>query len=58
MIDPNDDNPWESRVRLKPAGVGTFRMIEGEGQYGELLQFEIDPEGRVTGLRGPSYYLP
>ena len=58
MIDPNDDNPWESRVRLKPVGVGTFRMIEGEEQYGELLRFEVDSEGRVTGLRGPSYYLP
>ncbi len=58
MIDPNDDNPWESRVRLKPVGVGTFRVIEGEGQYGELVRFEVDSEGRVTGLRWPSYYMP
>lgn len=50
MIHPNAENPWESRVTLKPVGPHTFRMIGGAWN-GELLQFEVDPNGRVTRLR-------
>ncbi len=56
-INPGKDNPWESRWLLKPVGPNTFRMIESGGFYGDLLWFEVDPEGRVTALRaGGEHY--
>ena len=55
MIVPDADNPWESRVTLKPAGPHTFRMTGGAAS-GELLEFQLDGQGRVTRLIAGSYY--
>ena len=55
MIVPDAENPWESRVTLKPAGPHTFRMSGGSAS-GELLEFQLDGQGRVTRLIAGSYY--
>ena len=55
MISPEAANPWESRIRLTPAGPNTFRM-HGGGNDGELLKFEMDPNGRVTRFTAGSYF--
>jgi D-alanyl-D-alanine carboxypeptidase len=59
MIVPEDDNPWESRLLLEPAGPHTFRMIPTgytTGAIGELLTFEMDQAGKVVRVRAPHYY--
>lgn len=56
MVNPRAENPWNSRVTLKPIGPHTFRMIRVGGRYGELVHFEVDPTGRVTRLRGTAQY--
>jgi CubicO group peptidase (beta-lactamase class C family) len=50
MIVPEAENPWESRVTLKPAGPHTFRMVFSiaTGPGGELLRFDLDSAGRAT----------
>lgn len=55
MIVPDAANPWESRVRLAPAGPNTF-VMHGGGNDGELLKFDIDASGAVTRLTAGSYY--
>jgi D-alanyl-D-alanine carboxypeptidase len=55
MIIPDAANVWESRVRLTPVGPHTFRM-NGGGNNGELLKFEVDGSGVVTGMIAGSYY--
>jgi D-alanyl-D-alanine carboxypeptidase len=49
LVVPDASNPWESRVRLVPAGPHTFRMAGGSAN-GELLRFEVDAAGRVIRL--------
>ena len=55
MVVPDASNPWESRVRLTPAGLHTFRMTGGPAN-GELVKFELDQDGNVTRLTAGSYY--
>jgi hypothetical protein len=55
MVVPDAENPWESRVRLTPVGLHTYRMTGGSSS-GELLKFEVDAEGRVTRLVAGNYY--
>jgi CubicO group peptidase (beta-lactamase class C family) len=55
MITPDSANPWESRIRLTPAGPNTFKM-HGGSQDGEMLRFEMDSSGKVTQLTAGSYY--
>ncbi len=56
MLSPDADNPWEARVRLKPVGPHTFRMIGGSSS-GELLRFELDSSGHVVRLIAGNYYM-
>jgi hypothetical protein len=58
MITPEADNPWESRILLKPVSQHTFRMTSTEGfaAIGELLKFELDAEGRVNRVATPNSY--
>ncbi len=59
MINPNDDNPWESRVILKPAGPRAFTMVAPGFSYadiGEILTFEMDATGKVARVRTPYFY--
>jgi D-alanyl-D-alanine carboxypeptidase len=62
MIAPEDDNPWNSRLILKPVGPHTFRVVApgfSFGAIGELLTFEMDSSGKVARLRTPnSHFLP
>jgi hypothetical protein len=55
MIVPDADNPWESKVVLNPVAPDTFRMVGG-GASGELLRFEVDPQGRVVAMTAGNYY--
>jgi CubicO group peptidase (beta-lactamase class C family) len=55
MISPEAATPWESRVRLAPAGPQTFKMVGG-GSDGELLKFEVDQTGKATRFATGSYY--
>lgn len=59
MIVPESDNPWESRVKLKPVNKRTFQAIPSQQSYslnGELLTFELDEQGRVKRFGSPSSY--
>lgn len=55
LIVPDAANPWESRVRLTPAGADTF-LMHGGGNDGELLKFDVDADGAVTRLTAGNYY--
>ncbi len=55
MISPESANPWDSRVRLTPAGPNTFKM-HGGSQDGELIKFELDLSGKATKFIAGSYY--
>lgn len=55
MISPDSASPWTSRIRLTPAGPNTFKM-NGGGNDGELLKFEVDANGKVTRLDASSYF--
>lgn len=59
MIVPEADNPWESRMILRPAGAHTFRMIAPgftTGPIGELLTFEMNASGKVVRVRTDNFY--
>jgi D-alanyl-D-alanine carboxypeptidase len=56
IVDPSDDDPWESRVRLEPVAPDTFRMKTGS-QEGELIQFTIDANGNVIRMSEPGDYM-
>jgi len=62
LIVPEADNPWDSRLILKPVRAHTFRMVAPGftyGPIGELLTFEMDGKGKVARVRTPSsYWLP
>jgi CubicO group peptidase (beta-lactamase class C family) len=62
MVFPQAENPWESRIVLKPVRPHTFRMTPAGVTYaaiGELLTFEVGDDGRATRLRAPnSYWVP
>jgi CubicO group peptidase (beta-lactamase class C family) len=59
MVLPEADNPWESRILLKPVRAHTFRLTPVGTTYaaiGELLTFELDKEGNVRRARTPNSY--
>ncbi|PYQ08366.1 MAG: serine hydrolase [Acidobacteria bacterium] len=59
MIVPEADNPWSSRMILRPVGPNTFRMVGTGPTYepiGELLTFEMDDKEKVTRVRTPYFY--
>ena len=61
MIFPNQPDPLEGMVKLKPEGPHTFRMETKEhfGNNGELAIFEVDDKGNVVRLRvGQNYTYP
>lgn len=55
MFVPDAENPWDSRVVLKPVAAHTFRMVGG-GASGELLRFEVDSQGKVVSMTAGNYY--
>ena len=59
IINPTDDNPWESRIILEPAGSHAFRMVARGFTYadiGEILTLEMDPTGKVARVSTPYFY--
>ena len=59
IIFPDADDPWESRVTLKPVGTHRFRAIPTELSYslnGEILVFEFDESGAIKRFGRPSFY--
>ena len=59
LISPDAENPWESRLLLKPVAANTFRMTAPSFSYeaiGELLTFESGPDGRVTRMKTDNSY--
>lgn len=61
MIDPTEMDPQGTLLKLIPVGPHTFRM-EGESGYadvGELVVFELGPEGKVARVKvGSNYTYP
>jgi CubicO group peptidase (beta-lactamase class C family) len=60
-IDPSLPDPTEGMTRLLPAGEHTFRMESADGytSHGELIVFEMGPDGRVARVRiGANYAEP
>ena len=62
MIVPDAENPWETRLLLKPVSGHTFRIVPTgftSGPIGELLTFELDAGGRVRRVSTPNgYWVP
>lgn len=59
LISPDAENPWESRLLLKPVAANTFRMTAPSFSYeaiGELLTFELGPDGGVTRMKTENSY--
>lgn len=59
MIIPEADNPWETRVKLEPAGEHTFRAVPNQWSYslnGETIKFEIDANGRALRVGTANFY--
>lgn len=61
LINPEAENPWETRTLLKPIQekAHTFRMVSPSPGYsasGELLWFEVAPDGRVTRMSTANNY--
>ncbi len=59
MIVPEADNPWSSRIILRPVAPNAFKMVATGFSYepiGELLTFEMDAQNRVTRVRTPYFY--
>ena len=57
LIAPEEENPWQARILLKPVSANTFRMTAASFSYGaigELLTFEVGTDGRVTRMRTAS----
>jgi D-alanyl-D-alanine carboxypeptidase len=55
MISPESATPWESRARLVAVGPHTFR-INGGGNDGELLTFDVDENGNATKFTAGNAY--
>jgi CubicO group peptidase (beta-lactamase class C family) len=56
LVDPAEDNPWDGRVRLEPVSQDVFKM-KNQWQKGELIRFEMNEQGEVTGIIMPGYSL-
>jgi hypothetical protein len=55
---PPESDPTKSLVELVPEGMHLFRM-SGEGGNGELVRFELGPDGRVERVKvGENYTYP
>ncbi len=55
---PPRDDPRSGVTELTPAGEHTFRMT-GENGNGELVVFELRPDGRVARVKvGANYIFP
>ena len=59
-INPTAANPAETMYTLIPAGENTFRMEGGGwGAHGELITFELGPDGQVSRVKeGENYLIP
>ncbi len=60
MINPTAANPAESMFFLIPEGENTFRISgSGWGSHGELVSFELGPDGAVLRMKeGENYLYP
>ena len=56
IVDPSEDNPWESRIPLEPVSGHVFRMADGFAE-GETVTFILDASGKVTRYEAPGYYM-
>ena len=56
IVDPSEDNPWESRIPLEPVSGHVFRMADGFAE-GETVTFILDAAGKVTRYEAPGYYM-
>jgi len=54
IVDPQSDNPWTDRARLKPVTDGVFKLENG-WQKGELIRFEADSLGEINRMVWPGY---
>lgn len=59
MIEPEEDNPWESRVILEPLSKNSFKAVPAQWKYslnGEVLTFELDATGNIKRFGSPNFY--
>jgi hypothetical protein len=59
IVFPESDDPWESRVTLKPIGNHRFRAVPTQMSYslnGEILTFEFDESGNVKRFGFPNFH--
>lgn len=56
LVDPEEDDPWESMIRLEPVSEGLFRMKD-QWQKGETVRFETNKDGVVDRIVLPGYSL-
>jgi CubicO group peptidase (beta-lactamase class C family) len=59
MVLPDDENPWESRMTLRPVKEHTFLIVPTDPSYwanGELLSFHLNSAGKVERAALASYY--
>lgn len=50
------DNPLNSLTKLKRVGENTFKRVRDDGNLGEVIVFELGPDGKVTRLIWNSNY--
>jgi CubicO group peptidase (beta-lactamase class C family) len=61
VVDPTQPDPLVGRISLAPAGEHVFRIAtrDGYGSHGELVTFELGPDGRVARVRlGQNWAMP
>jgi hypothetical protein len=61
LIDPLDEDPFASAVKLIPISENVFQVETsiGFGLQGELVEFELKPDGTVYRMRtGYNYSYP
>ena len=53
VVDPTQPDPLVGRISLTPVSEHTFRIAtrDGYGSHGELVAFELGPDGRVARVR-------
>lgn len=50
------DNPLNSLTKLKRVGENTFKRVRDDGNLGEAIVFELEPDGKVMRLLWNSNY--
>lgn len=59
LVDPTEDDPKESMLTLTPIGPRMFRESFSGAEGGDIVTFELGPDGKVARMKeGDNYSLP